>query len=246
MRLQSLAPLIYFLGFCLSANSFAQSRILVIGDSHTARQFGSFLFQNLSERTSNLKVVGSCGVSPWGYLTGFTTHCGYTSIESSPNGPLTQMSNIHATPSLESLLHNFNPNVTVVALGANQVRDLKNPRDRDARQSIAQQFRRIMQMISTMKSRCLWIAPPSCKAYSTRELKEYYELLEKENQTLNSPCVIFDSRPTVRKYLDYDLVATQARKQGDGIHYDSLGQAGRAALHSWANDASDSILLLTQ
>jgi hypothetical protein len=60
----------------------APHRILVIGDSHTAGTFGRAL--DLLLRTlpkADVKTVGSCGLSPDGFLQSKGTRCGYLEID---------------------------------------------------------------------------------------------------------------------------------------------------------------------
>lgn len=201
-------------------------RILVIGDSHTAGTFGRSL--DLLLRTlpaSEVTTVGSCGLSPDGFLESKGTRCGYLKID---GGELAFRKRQVATPNINSLLSRHKPDLTIVELGANQINTaLRDPI------GAADDIRRLANKVLSRSSRCLWVGPPygaSAKKPPER-IDHVYEVL---SSALPEGCAFIDSRPSAMPHLAWNEIVQNAGRRGDGKHYDSLGVYGQHASRLWA------------
>jgi len=94
----------------------AGSRVLVIGDSHTAGIYGTELDRQLRARGARVHTVGSSGASATNFINGRGTTVGYA--EHGTDGRTTRTAS-HATPRLEDLINQDRPDTIVVNLGAN-------------------------------------------------------------------------------------------------------------------------------
>ena len=92
------------------------SRVLVIGDSHTAGTYGNELDRQLRLRGARVHTVGSSGASATNFVNGRGTTVGYS--EHGTDGRV-QRTARHATPRLEDMINQDKPDVIVVNLGAN-------------------------------------------------------------------------------------------------------------------------------
>ncbi|MBT9586509.1 hypothetical protein IV102_24410 [bacterium] len=92
------------------------SRVLVIGDSHTAGAYGNELDRQLRARGAQVHTIGSSGASASNFINGRGTTVGYA--EHGTDGRV-QRTARHATPKLEDLIQQDRPDTIVVNLGAN-------------------------------------------------------------------------------------------------------------------------------
>lgn len=200
-------------------------RVLVVGDSHTAGTFGRALDLLLrSLPNTEVLTVGSCGLSPDGFLESKTTRCGFLQIQEESFHFQRRL----RTPHIDDLLAAHKPDLTIVELGANQIHTAA----RDPR-GAAKDIRRLVDKIEAAGSRVLWVGPPYGEAAKKPppKLEHVYEVLA---ATLPGRIKFVDSRPSAMPFLDWDQIVDAAGKRGDGKHFDTLGVYGQQASRRWA------------
>ncbi len=219
-------PLPTFLAETAPAPAPRDTRVLIIGDSHVTQTYGQALDLLLRARArTRVTTVGSCGVSPDGFLTGKTTRCGFLHID----GPdmTVELERRSSTPQVDDLLAEHRPDVTVIELGANLIwRAQREP------EAAAAQIRTLAEKVAA-SSTCVWVGPPNGtdRKKPSALIDDVYRLLE---QNLPAGCTFMDSRTAALPFLDYADLARQAKRRGDGRHFDNIGIIGRQAARRWA------------
>lgn len=181
------------------------SKVLVIGDSHTAGAFGDELDRLLRAKGAQVHSVGSSGATADNFISGKGTTVGYA--DRKVNGQ-TQKTAAHATPKLEELIQEDKPDTILVNLGANF---------RGAGPSaIKKQVDEIGQIAKKHGIKITWVGPPT-----TRQDESNRSSLQKFDQ---------DMKAAVAPYGTYVSSApfTPKYSGGDGVHY-----SGEAA-KQWA------------
>jgi len=181
------------------------SKVLVIGDSHTAGPFGDELDRLLRAKGANVHTVGSSGATADNFISGKGTTVGYADHKS--NGQ-TEKTSAHATPKLEDLINEDKPDTIIVNLGANF---------RGAGPSgIKKQVDEIGEIAKKHGIKITWVGPPT-----TRQDEGNRSSLQKFDE---------DMKAAVAPYGSYVSSApfTPKYSGGDGIHY-----SGEAA-KQWA------------
>lgn len=181
------------------------SKVLVIGDSHTAGAFGDELDRLLRAKGASVHTVGSSGATADNFITGKGTTVGYADHKA--NGQ-TEKTAAHATPRLEDLINEDKPDTIIVNLGANF---------RGAGPSgIKKQVDEIGQIAKKHGIKITWVGPPT-----TRQDEGNRSSLQKFDE---------DMKAAVAPYGSYVSSApfTPKYSGGDGIHY-----SGEAA-KQWA------------
>ena len=181
------------------------SKVLVIGDSHTAGPFGDELDRLLRAKGANVHTVGSSGATADNFITGKGTTNGFA--DHKVNGQ-TQKTAAHATPKLEELINEDKPDTIIVNLGANF---------RGAGPSgIKKQVDEIGEIAKKHGIKITWVGPPT-----TRQDEGNRSSLQKFDE---------DMKAAVAPYGSYVSSApfTPKYSGGDGIHY-----SGEAA-KQWA------------
>jgi hypothetical protein len=210
-----------------NAQASAQpSSVLFIGDSHSVGTFGKTLDTLLRAKPSRLTMtVASCGVSPSAFLQGLKTKCGFLSLDLNWKE---KRATSARTPLIEDLIETVQPELTIVVLGANLINWATTKPEYAAKQT-----RELAEKITNLGSECLWVGPPNGRNKPLDKLTTLYDMLKRETKGL---CRFFDSRPESVAFLDFEKLAKQAGKSGDGVHYDSLGSVGRTAMRMWAKE----------
>lgn len=181
------------------------SKVLVIGDSHTAGPFGDELDRLLRAKGANVHTVGSSGATADNFITGKGTTNGFSDHKT--NGQ-TQKTAAHATPKLEELINEDKPDTILVNLGANF---------RGAGPAgIKKQVNEIGEIAKKHGIKITWVGPPT-----TRKDEGDRSSLQKFDE---------DMKAAVAPYGSYISSApfTPKYSGGDGIHY-----SGEAA-KQWA------------
>ncbi len=187
----------------------SNSRVAVIGDSHTAGTFGSSLKARLTDylRKGGGKLTSFTGIpsaSVSQFLEGGTTQAG---------------SQTFRVPSLASILAK-KPKVLTVALGTNMLFNSK-----EANKS---QIRKLLAKADAAGTKVVWVGPPDVRGFSGELAggapeQRFYDALREVNQLRKQqgrkPMTIIDSRP-----------ATQEANTMDGVHF------GGNAARTWARD----------
>ncbi|MCP4499960.1 MAG: SGNH/GDSL hydrolase family protein [Deltaproteobacteria bacterium] len=201
------------------------TRVLLIGDSHVSSTFGRALDLLLRSREqTEVTTVGSCGMSPSGFTDALPSRCGVLQVSLDAtrwSGRRTR------TPQMSELLNDTLPDLTVVELGANQIHSAWRNPERAKKEILA-----LADEISA-KGECLWVGPPYGreKQKPARKIENVYRILE---DALEGRCTLLDSRPSALPFLDYDAIASAAKRRGDGRHFDAMGTLGQQAARKWA------------
>jgi len=211
-----------------AADAVEVRRVLVLGDSHSAGTFGQALDLLLrSHPGTDVVTVGNCGVSPDAYLEMKSAECGSLLIDEDAD-QVEYRRRAPVIPQLPALLEAHDPDLAVVALGANQIHTAFTRPD-EAREDI----RRFAAHLEARGTKCVWIGPPfgSPQKKPVAKMNHLYDVLA---DALPASCTLVDSRPGAMPFLDYPELAKKAGKRGDGRHFDSLGLVGKAAARKWA------------
>lgn len=172
------------------------SKVLVIGDSHTAGAFGDELDRLLRAKGAQVHTVGSSGATADNFVTGKGTTVGFA--DHKVNGQ-TEKTSSHATPKLEDLINQDKPDTILVNLGANF---------RGAGPGgIKKQVDEIGQIAKKHGIKITWVGPPTTRADESNRgsLQKFDE----------------DMKAAVAPYGSYLSSApfTPKYNGGDGVHY---------------------------
>lgn len=221
----------------------SNSRILYIGDSHSAGIFGMTLNKLLrTVGAESVTSIGSCGSSPsWWYptpkrTTGFPTSCGY--FEQRENGSIIESAK-HLTPLFQELLTELKPTHLIIEQGPNlwsyfdEYRTVKDKNGKTIRtlksndeltldrKYAVKELAKMAKDAQNSKAKCIWVGQPdSRKKGAGGKLDEFASFVK--DAVAPFGCVYFDSL----KYTKYPKVG------GDGLHYWGA-QGGLTACH-WA------------
>lgn len=192
--------------------------ILLIGDSHTFGSFGRKEDALLRQLTGYRVITyGVCGSSPHNWFLGLTTNCGYVFKD---ENALEQRSLVGENPSIAELVGQYHPDYILIALGANMYgAGAEWVKISSGELALAAVY---------AKSKCIWIGPPQARIQPEPAFGQLYEAL---SSTVTPYCEFIDSR----KYTHYPDT------EGDGIHFDTFGQAGVEIAESWAISVFDEI-----
>lgn len=185
------------------------SKVLVIGDSHTAGTYGDELDRLLRSKGAQVHTIGSSGASADNYITGAGTKVGYA--DHKVNGQ-TEKTAAHATPKLEELIVQDKPDTIVVNLGANF---------RGAGPAgIKSQVSKLGDIAKKHNIKIVWVGPPR-----TRDDMSNPSSLQKFDQ---------DMQAAVQPYGEYISSApfTPEYAGSDGVHYS--GAQGADLAKKWA------------
>ena len=219
------APLHELVAVAAPAAKPRSARVLLIGDSHVSSTFGRALDLLLRSRdNTEVTTVGACGMSPDGFIESLPARCGLLQVK--PD--MTVWRSRHTpTPSIDRLLDDTLPDLTIIELGANQIHTAwRNPKQ--AKKDIIS----LADQVSA-HGECVWVGPPYGRERQkpAAKLENVYRLLE---ESLDGRCTLLDSRPSALPFLDYDDIAQAARRRGDGRHFDAMGTLGQQAARKWA------------
>ena len=183
----------------------AGSKVLVIGDSHTAGAFGDELDRLLRAKGATVHTVGSSGATADHFISGKGTTVGYAVHKA--NGQ-TEKTASHATPKLEDLIQEDKPDTIIVNLGANF---------RGAGPSgIKKQVDEIGAIAKKHGIKITWVGPPT-----TRQDEGNRSSLQKFDEEMKAAVAPYGSYVSSAPF-------TPKYSGGDGIHY-----SGEAA-KQWA------------
>lgn len=186
--------------------------VLIIGDSHTVGPFGWHLDQLLRNDGHQVATYASCGSTAQWWFSGKKTGCGYYQRDLSGS---VSRANIHPTPLVKDLLKEVNPDVVIVALGSNYVKNFNDD-------GVIKEMRDFARSIKDHSSTCYWLTPPDMRLYRA-EASRLNLLIEK---SISEYCSIFYS----------DEVTSYPEEGGDGVHY--WFPAGTPIAQSWAEAVS--------
>lgn len=214
------------------------TRVLHIGDSHTAGFYGKEMDRLLRETGAKVRTYGSSGSSPASWFNGFVTKSGFYYKDENEKDEIPQdwkmitpefelelaegikkdWQTPTKTPNIKDIILEFKPNVIIFSLGANLMYspDLE----------IEKQVREMCEVAKSSKAKIIWVGPPDGRI--DKKTPEQQERLYNHIQKIVVEYGIFiDSRP----YTDYPEYWTAPRF--DGVHF--FGEEGEIMADEWAN-----------
>ncbi len=200
------------------------SRVLHIGDSHTAGIYGKEMDKLLRATGAKVETVGSSSASPSWFISGHATTKGFYSKDEKGNvDSPADWKAPHATPKLKNLISEFQPNIILISLGANLLgSNGKN---------IESEVRKIAEIAKQSGAKIVWVGPPDGRESKKPEEKQsdLYLHLKKAASEYGT---FVDSRP----YTEYP------DSGGDGVHYSGKEGSGMSKLaKSWVNHVYNEI-----
>jgi hypothetical protein len=198
-------------------------RVLMVGDSLSVGKFGEVFDDYLIDTygARNVAFYASCGSSPEHWLRSepvFYTKCGYR--ERTP-GRSVYVDFDHgrrprqvATPKLEHLIAEYQPNILFVQLGTNWMDRLVsgNPSKEMEMRDYLDRFVAVARSQPGTAPQIIWIMPPDSSHFSKRVQGTVESII----------------RSGARKYRQFDVIPSRdlthyvpGKTGGDGVHYNS-------------------------
>lgn len=190
------------------------SRVLHIGDSHTAGVYGKELDSLMRSTEAKVQTYGSSGASPSWWINGNITKSGFYSKDDKGNiDSPANWQEPHLTPILSELIKSFRPNVIIISLGANLVKAKA--------ENIENEVKKICDIAKESGAKIIWVGPPNGREdKKPTNLQNFlYEHIQKVALQYGD---FIDSRP----YTKYPASGK------DGIHYG--GEEGAKIAKEWA------------
>ena len=234
-------------------------RVLIIGDSHVMGHFGKSLVSQLAAVLPDalIRLVGVCGGSERGLLTGFRTKCGL--LKRNEKGRVhipkecrrnrcdglsdTQCKEVVCRPKkLRTYIARFRPDLIVFQLGSNSIW-MGKPKTNWKRNRRV--LKRYVRLLKRSPRACVWITPPDSMKNSSSDQDAFAVIFEEE---LREVCRVFNSRPHHRPYLNYRQLAREGKKKRikhDRLHYGWFGLKGRRVQEMWARDVVNFIISMS-
>jgi hypothetical protein len=183
------------LSFASSGHLHSESRILIIGDSHSVGPFGHLLVDELKQVSSRTSLYASCGTVASSWFAGSKTRCGfYFKTEQGK----TLQGRIGNTPKLPGMLATLKPDLLVVGLSGNYSKGF------DEAAAIAD-MKKVINLIKDQAIACLWVSAPDSRINRTERSKLFSWVM----QAVGDRCTVVDGRA----HTHYP------ENEGDGIHY---------------------------
>lgn len=191
------------------------SRVLHIGDSHTAGVYGKELDSLMRNTGAKVQTYGSSGASPSWWINGNITKSGFYSKDDKGNiDSPANWQDPHLTPLLIDLIKEFRPNIIIISLGANLVKATA--------ENIESEVKKICDIAKESGAKIIWVGPPNSR--EDKKPASLQNFLYEHIQKIAIQYADFiDSRPYT-KYPDSGK---------DGIHYG--GEEGTKIAKEWAN-----------
>ncbi len=181
------------------------SKVLVVGDSHTRGQFGLSLESQLRGSGMTVSTYASGGRSAKHWVKGHVSAgAGFRIDTATPGAKSASGSGQHAFEPLEEIIRREKPAVLVMADGSNALGE-------GGGAAVA----RVKALAEQYGVKLIWVGPPEMRKFKTEE--SYYQALR---ANLGSSVPVIDSRAATK--------AAAAAGLGDGVHF-----SGNAA-KEWA------------
>ena len=259
---------VVLLGFCFSPLVKAEEieptpdfgNILILGDSQMSGYFGRYLHKNLRKEypDSSVFTVIACGRGSGGYMKQGKAHCGLKTIDyngrsrtakgckknpcTPKDGPKCKK-NACRIPSVDLLLKEHQPSMTIIQLGGNSW-FLGSVKDGWVR--LRPHVVGLADKVLSAGSRCVWVSPSDSMRRPKKKNREFTAFLK---EALDGKCEVFESMSSERNYLDYRALVKKtglSRDDYDGVHYGWFGPAGRKVQRRWANEIMETIRSLPE
>jgi hypothetical protein len=188
--------------------------ILFVGDSHSVGSFG-IQQDALLRRVKGFRVAtyAICGSSPHNWFEGGRTSCGFYFRDTEGREQRGWEMDV---PLFKNLIAVHQPRYTVVELGANMYGRPSEWVEKTANE--------MAMAIVNSGSKCIWIGPPQARIQPEPDLGRIFNSLR---AGVGQYCLLFDSRNAT----------TYPVTGGDGIHFNTLGEAGQHMAENWALSA---------
>lgn len=186
------------------------SRVLLVGDSHTRGQFGLSLERQLRGKGMSVSTYASGGRNARHWVNGHVSAGNGFRISSDTSGVNEggTGSGRHRFEPLEEIIRRERPSVLVMADGTNMLNAGGSAAIATVK-ALAQQY----------GVKLIWVGPPEMRKFNTEE--SFYRALR---ANLGSSIPVIDSRPAT--------AAAAAAGYGDGVHY--FDNQSRTPATDWA------------
>jgi hypothetical protein len=197
------------------------TRVLHIGDSHTAGIYGSNIDKMMRATGAKVFTLASSGSSAASWIDGYTTKSGFYYHDETGKNSVPQDWKVMTpaiaeklknhkikdwqvpvkTPNVNDMIDKFKPNVIVFSLGANMIHN--------SAKSIEADVRRLCEIAKASGAKIVWVGPPDGRPDKKPDnvQNNLYEHIQKIAEEYGA---FIDSRP----YTDFP-----AGIPGDGVHY---------------------------
>jgi peptidoglycan hydrolase-like protein with peptidoglycan-binding domain len=189
------------------------TKVLMIGDSHTAGAFGTEFDRLLRSTGASVETYASSGSSPSWWMNGTTTRSGFVARHADGRVEQPHWQDPHATPKLADLIREQRPDVLVVNLGAN-MRGLSP-------EGVRQQVRMLAEVAKENGTKLVWTGPPD----RPQDVQNSAEI-DRFNAILRDAVAPYGGFVGGSQY-------TSEYAGGDGLHYG--GAKGTRIAREWAN-----------
>ncbi len=215
-----------FVAILFHSTSFAEKKVLHLGDSQSYLAFGDELYRLLRLK-DDIKIESHArgGATPDWYQYGLEQPEPWGAVDRFSDG-LTERTSQMKTPPLSDLISNFSPDLVVIQLGDNFFR---MDWDEGKTAAVVSAFLTEYRLLSP-NSKCVWVSPFSGYAKDPKRLETYFNVILDESKKAN--CDVIDSRTLI----------TYPGKKGDGMHLNSAGPEGIEIAKTWAEKITQSIV----
>lgn len=233
----------------LNLHFFASAQsVLIIGDSHTATDFGKILFKKVqSFHHHDLIIMGHASAAPKDWLgpklksfENVIYHNAHIAGLDYPIDEKLMQTGWHSVPLIQNILKDTRyrqlwksaphtkPDLVVIELGANDQKVISDDKGRVSTWNLKQEYLKRSQYIKEMIShvedsgaQCLWVGPPMGRNKSWKKQRTLYRMLKK---SIGHRCRFFNSN------------SYKATKCSDGIHFNCPQDRPEAA--RWAQNVA--------
>ncbi len=204
-----------FLGLWIISLS-ALSKTLIISDSHGVGAFGEELVRLLEHEKEEVSLYAFGGTRPVDWVQGNNLTWGYWEHHT---GRLNRRGDNRATPKLELLIQEHNPQRVLIVQGTNMVWRKLTPSD-------LSDIQFLILSVQKAGAECIWVGPPDLNVPTQENeegVKAVHNMIGEETQRLG--CSYIKSWT----FTDYP------QNQGDGVHYDAIPRVGKKLAQDWAS-----------
>jgi len=184
---------VLFFAFLSALSVSAETKVLVVGDSHTVGDFGDALVSKLKTQPDfRVALSASCGSSPTHWLgTPYRNAICSSELDYNERSPKKNLQpGSHPMPSFQALVQEKKPDTVVIALGGNQMPKDPKASLTGARKDVA----RMIQAAKVNGAKCIWISPPArVDSIYPREIQDRFTAMLVE-VTREQGCAFVNSR----------------------------------------------------
>ncbi|OGI66347.1 hypothetical protein A2642_01375 [Candidatus Nomurabacteria bacterium RIFCSPHIGHO2_01_FULL_39_10] len=161
-------------------------KILILGDSHYAGTYGQELDKLLTQSGNTIESYGCVSAQPSWYLSISQT------CKKSQGSTISGVKQDYASPQIDKLLEDFNPQIIIISLGGNPAGQTPS--------SYSQTTSSLTKKIKDQNRKCYWIGPPGkTDSIEAAERDLRYQAIQ---QGIGNNCILIDSRELVKLNKD--------------------------------------------